>query len=117
MTIQSEPVDEYIAGFPADVQPILQSFRSTIHRVVPDSGEKISYKMPTVTMDGEALLYFAGWKQHIGMYPVPRFDGELEAEVAPYRAAKDTVRFPLKSSVPFDLVERVVGELVRRRQA
>ena len=117
MTIQSEPVDEYIAGFPADVQPILQSFRSTIHRVVPDSGEKISYKMPTITMDGEALLYFAGWKQHIGMYPVPRFDGELEAEVAPYRAAKDTVRFPLKSSVPFDLVERVVGELVRRRQA
>ena len=117
MTNQPTPVDEYIAGFPADVQSILQSFRSTIHRVVPDSGEKISYKMPTVTMDGKALLYFAGWKHHVGMYPVPRFDEALEAEVAPYRAAKDTVRFPLKSSVPFDLVERIVAELVRRRDA
>jgi len=116
MTTQTLPVDEYIAGFPADVQSILQTFRSTIHGVVPGSGEKISYKMPTITMDGKALLYFAGWKHHVGMYPVPRFDDELEPEVAPYRASKDTVRFPLESGVPVDLVERVVAEMVRRRQ-
>jgi len=117
MTVQPTPVDEYIAGFPADVQSTLQSFRSTIHRVVPDSGEKISYKMPTITMDGKALLYFAGWKHHVGMYPVPRFDDTLEADVATYRATKDTVRFPLTSGVPLDLVERIVTEMVRRRQA
>jgi len=116
MTTQTSPVDEYIAGFPADVQSILQTVRSTIHGVVPESGEKISYKMPTITMDGKALLYFAGWKHHVGMYPVPRLDEGLEGEVAPYRASKDTVKFPLKSGVPFDLVERIVTEMVRRRQ-
>jgi uncharacterized protein YdhG (YjbR/CyaY superfamily) len=117
MTTELTPVDEYIAGFPTEVQSILQTFRSTIHRVVPESGEKINYKMPTITMGDKALLYFAGWKHHVGIYPIPRFDDALEAEVAPYRAAKDTVRFPLRSSVPFDLVERLVAELVRRRLA
>ena len=116
MTTQTLPVDEYIAGFPADVQSILQAIRSTIHGVVPGAGEKISYKMPTITMGGSALVYFAGWKRHVGMYPVPRLDDALELEVAPYRASKDTVRFPLKSGVPLDLVERVVADLVRRRQ-
>lgn len=114
MTNQFTTVDEYIDGFPTDVQAVLQSFRAAIHRAVPDSGEKISYKMPTVTADGKALLYFAGWKRHVGMYPVPRFDDALEAEVEPYRAAKDTVRFPLRSAVPIELVERIVTEIARR---
>lgn len=117
MTNQSTPVDDYIDGFPAGVQSLLQSLRSTIHGVVPGSGEKISYKMPTITMDGEALLYFAGWKRHVGMYPVPVFDDALEAEVATYRSTKDSLRFPLASGVPLDLVQRIVTEMVRRRRA
>ena len=71
--------------------------------------------MPTVTLDGVPLMYFAAWKRHIGVYPVPPAQGALERELAPYRAAKDTVRFPLSRPVPYELIERLAAFLAERR--
>ena len=82
---------------------------------MPEAGEKISYQMPTVTMDGQALVYYAAWKQHIGMYPIPLADEALEARIAPYRAAKDTVKFTYRKPIPYDLIETGRQLLVRRR--
>ena len=98
-----------------DIQDILSELQRRIGAIVPDVGEKISYQMPTVTMSGEALLYYAAWKQHIGMYPIPPAEPELEAQIAPYRAAKDTVRFPYKKPIPYDLIDAMVAMLVSRR--
>ena len=105
-------VDDYIASFPPEVAAVLEAVRRTIDGVVPGAGEKISYQMPTVTIDGRALCYDAAWKRHLGIYPVPPLDAELEAEVAPYRAAKDTVRIPYTEPVPLDLIGRVVASLL-----
>jgi len=107
-------VDEYIARFPPEVAEILERIRRLAADVVPGSGETISYQMPTVTIDGDALLYYAGWAKHIGIYPIPRFDGPLEAEVAPYRAAKDSLRLPLNRPMPYDLIERVLTAMAER---
>ena len=71
--------------------------------------------MPTITLNGESLVYFAAWKHHIGLYPIPPADGALERELAPYRAAKDTVRLPLRQPIPYDLIERVTALLVKNR--
>lgn len=110
-------VDEYIESCPADVQPKLEEMRRVIRRAAPGSEETISYRMPTITLEGTYLVYFAAWKHHIGIYPIPRLDETLEPEVARYRAAKDTLRFPLGEPVPFDLVERVLRHLVEVRPA
>ena len=110
-------VDEYIGSFPADVREILEEIRRRIRRAVPGAGETIRYSMPTVTLDGGYLVHFAAWKHHIALYPMPPLDGPLEAEISRYRAAKDTVRFPLREPVPFDLIERVVGRLAEMRAA
>lgn len=67
-TTDFQSVDEYIASFPADVQVILQEVRAAIRAVVPGVGEKISYQLPTITMDGQALMYFSGWRKHIAVY-------------------------------------------------
>ncbi|WP_329001262.1 hypothetical protein OHA18_43255 [Kribbella sp. NBC_00709] len=64
-------VDEYISSFPSDVAEILQGVRRTIRAVVPEAGEKISYQIPTITLDDKPLLYFSGWKSHIALYPLP----------------------------------------------
>jgi uncharacterized protein YdhG (YjbR/CyaY superfamily) len=108
-------VDEYIATFPADVQEILQQVRQTILAVVPRSGEKISYQIPTITMDDQALLYFSGWKQHISVYPVPVADEALAAEIEPYRAGKGTLKFPLNKPIPYDLIGRLASAFVASR--
>ncbi|XGU20181.1 iron chaperone [Rhodococcus sp. 3Y1] len=71
-------IDEYIASFPTDVQPALESIRETIHNTVPGLDETISYQMPTMTVNGKNLIHFAGWKNHISMYPLPAGDAEFE---------------------------------------
>ena len=113
-------VDEYIAGFAPEQARTLQLIREAIHRGVaaasiPDESEKIRYGMPAVMLGGRYALHFAGWKKHIGLYPVPVFDGELEAEVSPHRSEKDSVTFPWKEPVPFDLIERVAAAIVAKR--
>lgn len=109
-------VDEYIASFANDVREVLEALRYTVRGSAPDAVESISYHMPAYTLGDRPLVFFAGWKTHVALYAVPRFDDEaLETEVAPYRAAKDTVKFPLRKPVPLDLVARIVAELVRVR--
>jgi len=108
-------VDEYIGGLPDDVRPIVEKIRRTIHTMVPDAEETMSYGMPTITLNGRYLMYFAGWKKHIAIYPLPAGDADFERDIAPYRAAKGTVRFPLGKPVPDDLVERLIALLVAQR--
>ena len=115
MAEQAGSVEEYIQGYPDDVQAILWEIRRRISGIVPDSGETISYQMPTVTMSGEYLVYYAAWKQHIGMYPIPTAEPALEERLAPYRAAKDAVRFTYRKPIPYDLIDDMVAMMVRHR--
>ncbi len=110
-------IDEYIAGFPPEVQPILSRVREAIRSQVPDPQEKIRYGIAAIMLGGRYAVHFAGWKKHVGLYPVPRLDGELEAEIAPYRSAKDSVNFPYAKPIPYDLIERVTAAIVTKRAA
>lgn len=109
-TDQTAPktIDEYIAGFPQDVQEILEKVRMTIREAAPDAEETISYQMPTFTLNGRYLIYFAAYKKHIGLYPVPRGAEEFKEELSAYKGGKGTVRFPLDKPIPFDLISRIV---------
>jgi uncharacterized protein YdhG (YjbR/CyaY superfamily) len=101
-------VDEYLAGFPAETQAVLQEIRRRIHALVPEATEAISYQIPTFKLDGKVLVHFAGWKQHVSMYPVPPTDDpELLAEIARYQVSKGTLKFPLDQPIPYDVVEHV----------
>lgn len=107
-------VQGYIGSLDGDAQRIATQLRDAIHAAAPGITDTIRYQMPCFLLDGKYLVYFGAWKKHIGLYPIPRFDTELEAAIRPYRTAKDTVRFQYKDPVPWDLVERLIAELVRR---
>jgi uncharacterized protein YdhG (YjbR/CyaY superfamily) len=108
-TDQSAPrtIDEYIAGFPNDVQEILEKIRMTIRKAAPDAEETIKYQIPTFTMKGN-LLSFAAYKKHIGVYPAPAGNAEFRNDLSVYRAGKSSVRFPLDKPIPFDLISKIV---------
>jgi uncharacterized protein YdhG (YjbR/CyaY superfamily) len=108
-------VDEYLAELPVDVRSRVEELRRVVHELAPGVGESISYAMPVFTLDGTPLLHVGAWTRHIGLYPVPVFDAELEAEVAPRRSGRDTVRLPHAAPFPRELVTRVVQALVDRR--
>ncbi len=89
--------------------------RGIIHRAAPEVTESITYDMPTFKIDGMRLTYFAAWKRHIALYAIPRMTGSLEDDLAPYRAAKDTVQFRHDRALPTALVERLIAALVDER--
>jgi uncharacterized protein YdhG (YjbR/CyaY superfamily) len=99
-------IDEYIAGFPPEVQKILQKIRSTIRRAAPGAKETISYQIPAFVLHGN-LIFFAGFKNHVSVYPAPRGDEKFKKELSAYEGGKGTVRFPLDEPVPFDLIRRI----------
>lgn len=108
-------VDDYIASFPDDVQTILEKVRGTILDQVPGAGEKISYQIPTITLDDKSLLYFSGWEKHISLYPIPHSDVAFQAELETYSAGKGTLKFPLDRPIPYDLIGRVAAAFAAER--
>jgi len=112
-----ETVDAYIASFPPDTRRTLEAIRAAIRAAAPGTEEKISYDIPTYLLDGERVVYFAGWKHHISVYPIPAADAELDAALAPYKAARGTLRFPLGKPVPIDLIGTVAATLLEHARA
>ncbi len=111
-----QTIDEYIAGFPKDVQEKLQQVRRTIREAAPDAQEKISYKMPTFTLKGN-LVYFAAFKNHLGFYPIPSGIEEFKEELSAYQQGKGSVQFPLDKPIPYDLISRIVKFRVKENLA
>jgi len=108
----AKKIDEYIAGFPPDVQEILQKVRTTIRRAAPQAQETISYQMPTFRLEGN-LVHFAAFKNHIGLYPTPSGTERFRKELSSYEAGKGSIRFPLDKPIPYDLIARIVKFRVR----
>jgi len=102
-----QTIDEYIAGFPDDVQQILQKIRQTIREAAPEAQEAISYQMPTYKLHGN-LVHFAAFKKHIGFYPDPSGIEAFKDELAPYANSKGAVQFPRDQPIPYDLLRRIV---------
>jgi uncharacterized protein YdhG (YjbR/CyaY superfamily) len=115
MADKKEPatIDEYISTFPSDVQDTLEKVRQTIRGAAPETVETISYGLPTFKLNGKYVVYFAGWKEHISLYPIPSADEALQKELAPYMSGKGTLKFPLDKPIPYELVKKVVLLLLR----
>lgn len=101
-------MDEYIETFPPDVQAVLEELRSTIRAAAPEAKETISYNMPTFTLNGTYLIYFAGWKKHVSIYPIPIGTATFNKKISKYAGGKGTVKFPLDKPIPFKLIAQMV---------
>jgi uncharacterized protein YdhG (YjbR/CyaY superfamily) len=103
-----ETINEYIEAFPENVQRILQKLRATIRESAPGVLESISYDMPTFKLNGERLVYFSAWKNHVGFYSIPEGNEAFRKELSPYAGEKGSLRFPLGKPIPYDLVKKIV---------
>lgn len=102
-------VDDYIAGFAPELRVRLEKVRETIRKAAPDAQEQISYAIAGYKLAGRPLIYFAGFKQHIGVYPIVGAVREaFELELAGYPGSKGTVRFTHEQPVPYALIGRIV---------
>lgn len=109
-------VDEYIAAFPPEVQEILEKVRATIKGAAPGAVECIAYAMPAYKLNGP-LVYFAGYKNHIGFYATPTGHEAFKKELSKYKEGKGSVQFPLDEPMPFKLIEKIVRFRVKENMA
>ncbi len=107
-TTKPKDIDEYIAGFPKDIQNNLEQIRSTIKKVAPEAEESIGYGMPAFKTNGRPLVYFAAFKNHIGFYAIPTGHSEFAKELSNYKQGKGSVQFPLDKPMPLNLITKIV---------
>ncbi len=115
MNAAPENVDQYIQGFPPEIQAVLEEVRRTVLRSVPGGEERISYRMPAVFNNG-VVVYYAAFKKHLGLFP-PVADPRLQAKVARYAGPKGNLQFPYTESIPYGLIAEIAGARLKANLA
>ena len=101
-------VDEYIQEFETETQERLNAIRKLILETAPQAIESISYGMPAYKVNKKPLVYFAGYKSHIGFYATPTGHKAFEKELSKYKQGKGSVQFPLNEPLPLNLIKEIV---------
>lgn len=101
-------IEEYIGLFPESTQTKLFELNSFIKKIVPSAEETISYGMPAFKLHGKSLVYFAGYKNHIGFYALPTGNEAFQKEISNYKTGKGSIQFPLAEELPWQLIEKIV---------
>lgn len=118
-------VDDYIASKPEALRPTLETVRAAIRKALPRAAEVISYQIPAYKLPGGTAIFFAGWKEHVSLYPASApLLAAFKKELAPYAISKGTIRFPLSEKVPVGLIGRIakfrgseIAELAKAKAA
>ena len=100
------PIDAYIASQPEKIQPLLQQVRDTLHAILPDAEERISWRMPTYWKD-QNIIHFAAYKKHIGLYPGPEAITHFSDKLKEYKTSKGAVQFPYDREIPLKLIQEI----------
>lgn len=100
-------IDEYIESFPDDTRKVLKRIRMLIRKVLPKAEQTISYGIPTFKLNDSYVVYFAGFKKHVSVYPIPKGSATFEKQLAPYRAGKGTAQFELGKQLPEKLITQI----------
>ncbi len=107
-------IDQYIALFPEATQEALDLVRATINKAVPGMQEVISYSIPAFKFNGKTLIFFAGYKAHVGLYAVPTDHPLLQKDIAGYTiSGKGTIQFSLKDPIPTALITKIVKLMLK----
>lgn len=101
-------IDEYISNFPESTRRLLEAIRTTVKAAAPEASESLAYGMPAYKFKGRPLVYFAGYKNHIGFYATPTGHAAFSEELSKYKQGKGSVQFPIAEPMPLDLIARIV---------
>lgn len=109
-------VEEYLSSLPTNTKDLLMIVLDLIREIAPDAKEIISYNIPAFKLNGKSLIYFAGWKEHISIYPIPRGDENFQTAISPYQAGKGTIKFSINKKLPLALIKKIIKFSVKENK-
>lgn len=112
----AQNIDEYIAGFPPEIQLRLEKIRATIRKAAPSAQEAISYQIPAFKLHGN-LIFFAAFQSHVSVYPRPKGPADLLKILATYEGGKGTIQFPNDEPISYGLITKVVKARIQENRA
>lgn len=101
-------VDDYINSFSGITKERLEAMRAIVRSRLPNAEERISYNIPAYFVDGKHVIYFAGFKNHIGMYPGRTQSEAYNQLAAKYAHGKSTAQFAHSEPLPVDIIGRFI---------
>lgn len=101
-------VAEYIAALPKPARARLQELRKIIRLSVPQAEDAISYNIPAFKIDGSPLVWYAAFKEHVGLYPKASVIAAFKTKLAAYKTSKGAIQFPLEKPIPVRLVKSII---------
>jgi len=105
----AEKVQAYFERLPPNARKVLRKLRAAVRAEAPGTVEGVSYGIPGLKLDGQVVVWYAGWKNHVSLYPMV---GAIKSTLGPaldkYEMSKGTIRFPLTEPLPLTLVRRIV---------
>jgi uncharacterized protein YdhG (YjbR/CyaY superfamily) len=102
-------VDAYLAKQPPEQRAVIERLREIVRAIAPDATEAISYGIIGLKLDGRVLVWLAGWKRHVSIYPLTTgFLAEHAAELERFTLKKGTLQLPLGTPIPDELIEALV---------
>jgi len=118
MTRVREQLRTYFAAQPAEQRRMLKQLRDIARAVAPGAEDAWSYRMPALRLDGRILVYYAGFRAHVSLFPMT--DGirrAFAADLKTYKTSKGTIQFQVDKRVPVTLVKRLIKARIAELRA
>jgi uncharacterized protein YdhG (YjbR/CyaY superfamily) len=102
-------IDAYLATVKGVRRETLTALRATIHRVLPEVEECISYDIPAFRVEGGVVAGFLATAKGCSYYP---FSGRtlqtLASQLEAYGQTRGALHFPADTPLPTALVRRLI---------
>ena len=105
--------EEYIHSFAGPVQVKLNQIRKIILAAAKNAEETVAYGMVGYKLYGKPLVYFGGFKNHVGFFATPSGHKAFAKDMEKYVHNKGSVQFPLSEKLPVSLIKKMVKYRVK----
>jgi len=101
-------VDEYLANLPSEKRQALQRIRKIIAETIPDSLQRIAYKICVVSVDKDMVGY-ASQKNHLSFFTMsPTLVETMKNELQGIRFSGATIHFSAEKPLHKELIQKIL---------